>query len=149
MPVRRKNAACVVVFFYAEIDNLAAILVAIATPSFRDFIDKSRLKGVADGVVSVNNDARTASSRTLTASPGMSRSSSSAATSPRKRLHHASFGSAPRRVRTTFSTRRSYASSLSRMLTSRCFSSASSMMPRSNNECASATSWFSGYGRFA
>jgi type IV fimbrial biogenesis protein FimT len=37
---------------------VAAILVAAATPSLVAFIDKNRLKGVAEGVVDVINDAR-------------------------------------------------------------------------------------------
>lgn len=61
MPVRRKYAYGVTLVELMITLVVAAILVAIATPSFRDFIDKSRLKGVADGVVSVINDARTQS----------------------------------------------------------------------------------------
>jgi type IV fimbrial biogenesis protein FimT len=37
---------------------VAAILVAIAVPSFADFIDKARLRGVADNVVDLVNSAR-------------------------------------------------------------------------------------------
>jgi type IV fimbrial biogenesis protein FimT len=37
---------------------VAAILLVIAAPSFAEFIDKARLKGVADGVVDFINDAR-------------------------------------------------------------------------------------------
>jgi type IV fimbrial biogenesis protein FimT len=37
---------------------VAAILLVVAVPSFVEFIDKARLKGVADGVVDFVNDAR-------------------------------------------------------------------------------------------
>lgn len=37
---------------------VAAILAALAAPSFADFIDKARLKGVASDVVDFINDAR-------------------------------------------------------------------------------------------
>lgn len=37
---------------------VAAILVAIATPSFADFLDKARLRGAADSVVDLINAAR-------------------------------------------------------------------------------------------
>jgi type IV fimbrial biogenesis protein FimT len=40
---------------------VATILLIVALPSFADFIDKSRLRGVADGVVDFINDARTES----------------------------------------------------------------------------------------
>lgn len=40
-----------------------AILLVAAAPSFSDFIDKSRLKGVAQGVVDVINNARAESVR--------------------------------------------------------------------------------------
>lgn len=60
-PVLRKNAYGVTLVELMITLVVAAILVALATPSFRDFIDKSRLKGVADGVVNVINDARTQS----------------------------------------------------------------------------------------
>jgi Tfp pilus assembly protein FimT len=40
---------------------VAAILITLATPSLMDFIDKNRVKGVAEGVASVFNDARSES----------------------------------------------------------------------------------------
>ena len=58
MPMARKNAYGVTLVELMITLVVAAILAALAAPSFADFIDKSRLKGVADGVVNVINDAR-------------------------------------------------------------------------------------------
>lgn len=61
MPVRRGNAYGVTLIELMVTLAVAAILITLATPSLMDFIDKNRVKGVADGVANVINDARSES----------------------------------------------------------------------------------------
>jgi prepilin-type N-terminal cleavage/methylation domain-containing protein len=61
MPVRRGNAYGVTLVELMITLAVAAILITLATPSLMDFIDKNRVKGVAEGVASTFNDARSSS----------------------------------------------------------------------------------------
>lgn len=60
-PVRRGNARGVTLVELMITLAVATILITLATPSLRDFIDKSRVKGVAEGVATTFNDARSES----------------------------------------------------------------------------------------
>jgi type IV fimbrial biogenesis protein FimT len=61
MPVRRGNAYGVTLVELMITLAVAAILMALAVPSLVDFIDKNRVKGVAEGVATTISDARSES----------------------------------------------------------------------------------------
>jgi len=61
MSVRRRNAHGVTLIELMVTLAVAAILITLAAPSLATYIDKTRVKGVAEGVASVLNNARSES----------------------------------------------------------------------------------------